>query len=142
MLTPCVSQWWRMVRVATLATRYQTNRWLWLIVRLYASGLSHADASPAAARRSTSAWASGVSRRRLPGRVRKSSGEGASGPAADIAARLHGPRPPTHPNGMRPRSDSGSGTGVSAVSSISARALSTLSHTFHSSTPRTCPDFR
>src|SRR6478609_11680262 len=92
MLTPCVSQWWRMVRVATLATRYQTNRWLWLMVRLYANGLSHADASPAAARRSTSACASGVSRRRLPGRVRKSSGEGASGPAADIAARLHGDR--------------------------------------------------
>src|SRR6478735_8607069 len=66
MLMPCVSQWWRMVRVATLATRYQTNRWLWLIVRLYASGLSQADASPAAARRSTSACASGGRRQTSP----------------------------------------------------------------------------
>src|SRR5690349_22580577 len=92
MLTPWVSQWWRMVRVAPLDTRYQTNRWLWLIVRVYASGLSQPDASPDAASRSTSACASGVSRRRLPGRVRKSSGGGASGPAADIAARLHAAR--------------------------------------------------
>src|SRR6478609_1399379 len=142
MLTPWVSQWWRMVRVATFATRYQTNRWLWLIVRLYASGLSQADASPAAANRSTSAWVSVVYRRRLPGRVRKRSGGGASGPAADIAARLHGPLRAAHPNGMRPRSDPGSETGDSEVSLMRSRALSTLSQTFHSSTPRTCPAFR
>ena len=58
--------------------------------------------------------------------------------------RVHPPFTPhaTYSNAIRPRSDSTSVTGSLAVSAISSRAWSTLSHTFHSSTPRTAPDCR
>ena len=64
--------------------------------------------------------------------------------SSELTAAPGGPAAggPIAQNAIRPRSESTSWTGLSFVSLISSRALSTLSQTFQSSTPRTCPDRR